>query len=216
MPKKSMFGFITFSFSQGAALQNTEPPPAFEILMSAPVRRFFPEPRQQLNGGWRRARVLHPSEDLSELPPLRSVVAGQEYHCPRTRSLRGSLPKLLLDGWVPLVTLLGRLYADSCTGGLRASSASLFHFWLIRLMSFQSLDMYFSSCTRWTENVPSLLIGIKSRLFTTSFEKFFNFFQNSSFALTDSLLPDMHDPRNLLLCFLILIPQRQQDFLFHG
>ena len=55
-------------------------------------------------------RVLHPSEDLSELPPLRSVVAGQEYHCLRTRSLRGSLPKLLLDGWVPLVTLLGRLY----------------------------------------------------------------------------------------------------------
>ena len=136
IPKKSMFGFITFSFSQGAALQNTEPPPAFEILMSAPVRRFFPEPRQQLNGGWRRARVLHPSEDLSELPPLRSVVAGQEYHCPRTRSLRGSLPKLLLDGWVPLVTFLGRLYAVSCTGGLRASSASLFHFWLIRLMSF--------------------------------------------------------------------------------
>ena len=80
----------------------------------------------------------------------------------------------------------------------------------------QSLDMYFSSCTRWTENVPSLLIGIKSRLFTTSFEKFFNFFQNSSFALADSLLPDMHDPRNLLLCFLILIPQRQQNFLFHG
>ena len=43
-----------------------------------------------------------------------------------------------------------------CTGGLRASSASLFHFWLIRLMSFKSLDMYFSSCMRWTENVPSM------------------------------------------------------------
>ena len=81
--------------------------------MLAPVRRFFPEPRQRLNGSWRRSRVLHPSEDLSELPPLRSVVAGQEYHCPRTRSLRGSLPKLLLDGWVPLVTLLGRLYAGT-------------------------------------------------------------------------------------------------------
>ena len=161
--------------------------------MLAPVRRFFPEQRQRLNGGWRRARVLHPSEDLSELPPLRSVVAGQEYHYLRTRSLRGSLPKLLLDGWLPLVTLLGRLYAVSCTGGLRASSASLFHFWLIRLMSFKSLDMYFSSCMRWTENVPSLLIGIKSRLFTTSFEKFFNFFQNSSFALADSLLSDMHN-----------------------
>ena len=192
--------------------------PAFEILMLAPVRRFFPEPRQRLNGGWRRSRVLHPSEDLSELPPLRSVVAGQEYHCPRTRSLRGSLPKLLLDGWVPLVTLLGRLYAG----------ASLPHRWSSRILRIavpflahpldviQSLDMYFSSCTRRTENIPSLLIGIKSRLFTTSFEKFFNFFQNSSFALADSLLSDMHDPRNLLLRFLILIPQRQQDFLFHG
>ena len=81
--------------------------------MLAPVRRFFPEPRQLLNGSWRCARALHPSEDLSELPPLRSVVAGQEYHCPRTRSLRGSLPKLLLDGWVPLVTLLGRLYTEN-------------------------------------------------------------------------------------------------------
>ena len=169
--------------------------PAFEILMLAPVRRFFPEPRQRLNGGWRRSRVLHPSEDLSELSPLRSVVAGQEYHCPRTRSLRGSLPKLFLDGWVPLVTLLGRLYAG----------ASLPHRWSSRILRIavpflahpldviQSLDMYFSSCTRWTENVPSLLIGIKSRLFTTSFEKFFNFFQNSSFALADSLLSDMHN-----------------------
>ena len=110
--------------------------PAFEILILAPVRRFFPEPRQRLNGSWRCSRVLHPSEDLSELPPLREAVAGQEYHCPRMRSRQNSLPKLLLDGWVPLVTLLDRLYAASCTGGLRASSASLFLFRLIRLMSF--------------------------------------------------------------------------------
>ena len=161
--------------------------------MLAPVRSFFPEPRQRLNGGWRRARVLHPSEDLSELPPLRSVVAGQEYHCPRTRSLRGSLPKLLLDGWVPLVTFLGRLY----TGNLYRWSSRILRiavpFLAHPLDVIQSLDMYFSSCTRRTENVPSLLIGIKSRLFTTSFEKFFNFFQNSSFALADSLLSDMHN-----------------------
>ena len=167
--------------------------PAFEILMLAPVRRFFPEPRQQLNGGWRRARVLHPSEDLSELPPLRSVVAGQEYHCPRMRSLRSSLPKLLLDGWVPLVTFLGRLYTENLyrwsSRILRIAVPFLAH----PLDVIQSLDMYFSSCMRRTENVPSLLIGIKSRLFTTSFEKFFNFFQNSSFALADSLLSDMHN-----------------------
>ena len=55
-------------------------------------------------------RVLHPSEDLSELPPLRSVVAGQVYHYRLAGSSQNSLPKLLLDGWVPLVTLLGRLY----------------------------------------------------------------------------------------------------------
>ena len=163
--------------------------------MLAPFRRFFPEPRQRLNGGWRRARVLHPSEDLSELPPLREAVAGQEYHCPRTRSLRGSLPKLLLDGWVPLVTLLGRLYAGTflphrwSSRILRIAVPFLAH----PLDVIQSLDMYFSSCMRRTENVPSLLIGIKSRLFTTSFEKFFNFFQNSSFALADSLLSDMHN-----------------------
>ena len=190
--------------------------PAFEILMLAPVRRFFPEPRQRLNGGWHRSRVLHPSEDLSELPPLRSVVAGQEYHYPRTRSLRSSLPKLLLDGWVPLVTLLGRLYTENLyrwsSRILRIAVPFLAH----PLDVIQSLDMYFSSCTRGTEKVPSLLVGIKSRLFTTSFEKFFNFFQNSSFALADGLLSDMHDPCHLLLRFLILIPQRQQDFLFHG
>ena len=161
--------------------------------MLAPVRRFFPEPRQRLNGSWRCARVLHPSEDLSELPPLREAVAGQEYHYLRTRSLRGSLPKLLLDGWVPLVTFLGRLYTENLyrwsSRILRIAVPFLAH----PLDVIQSLDMYFSSCTRWTENVPSLLIGIKSRLFTTSFEKFFNFFQNSSFALADSLLSDMHN-----------------------
>ena len=57
-------------------------------------------------------RVLHPSEDLSELPPLRSVVAGQVYHYRLAESSQSSLPRLLLAGWVPLVTLLGRLYAE--------------------------------------------------------------------------------------------------------
>ena len=45
-------------------------------------------------------RVLHPSEDLSELPPLRSVVAGQVYHYRLAGSSQNSLPKPLLAGWV--------------------------------------------------------------------------------------------------------------------
>ena len=128
--------------------------PAFEILMLAPFRRFFPEPRQRLNGGWRRARALHPSEDLSELSPLLEAVAGQEYHYLRTRSLRGSLPKLLLDGWVPLVTLLGRLY----TAGLYRWSSRILRiavpFLAHPLDVIQSLDMYFSSCTRGLKKDP--------------------------------------------------------------
>ena len=184
--------------------------------MLAPVRRFFPEPRQRLNGGWRRARVCTPPRISPSCPhyvPLwlgRSTIVRGQDHCEAACQ-----SCFWMDGyrsspsWAVFIQ-------EICTGGLRASSASLFHFWLVRLMSFQSLDMYFSSCMRGTEKVPSLLVGIKSRLFTTSFEKFFNFFQNSSFALADGLLSDMHDPCHLLLRFLILIPQRQQDFLFHG
>ena len=155
--------------------------PAFEILMLAPVRRFFPEPWQRLNGGWRRSRVLHPSEDLSELPPLRSVVAGQEYHCPRMRSRQNSLPKLLLDGWVPLVTLLGRLYAGTflphrwSSRILRIAVPFLAH----PLDVIQSLDMYFSSCMGRTENVPSLLVGIKIAVLTACFQKIRKFFRRS-------------------------------------
>lgn len=37
------------------------------------------------------SREFHPSEVLSELPPLIESVAGQEYHCVLTRSLRNSL-----------------------------------------------------------------------------------------------------------------------------
>lgn len=99
-------------------------------------------------------RESNPSEDLSELPPLRSVVAGQEYHCPRTRSLRGSLLKLLLDGWVPLVTLLGRLYTENL---YRWSSRILriaVPFQAHPLDVIQSLDMYFSSCTRGLKKDP--------------------------------------------------------------
>ena len=107
-----MFGFIRFSFSCGAALIAQSRPGVCNFVVRScwtllPGAQAATERQLALLTG------LHPSEDLSELPPLRSVVAGQEYHCLRTRSLRGSLPKLLLDGWVPLVTLLGRLYTEN-------------------------------------------------------------------------------------------------------
>ena len=73
-------------------------------------------------------RVLHPSEDLSELPPLRSVVAGQVYHYRLAGSSQGSLPKLLLAGWgrsSPYWAVFMQEHR-SRTGGLRASAKSLF------------------------------------------------------------------------------------------
>ena len=129
--------------------------PAFEILMLAPVRRFFPEPRQRLNGGWRRSRVLHPSEDLSELPPLRSVVAGQVYHYRLAGSSQNSLPKLLLAGWGRSSPYWAVFIQEICTGGLRASSASLFHFWLIRLMSFSRWICTFQAARGGLKKIPS-------------------------------------------------------------
>ena len=49
----------------------------------------------------RTSRESHPSEDLSELPPLLETVAGQEYHYQIVdgESLRYSLPGCFLDGW---------------------------------------------------------------------------------------------------------------------
>lgn len=59
---------------------------------------------------WRASREFHPSEDLSELPPLLEAVAGQEYHCGPTVSWQGqAATACLADGRAALVTLLGRL-----------------------------------------------------------------------------------------------------------
>ena len=117
MPKKSMFGFIRVSpmHKAGTVFHSGIRFPRFLtfVLLALFVATSQANGRFQTAAAGCRSTGLHPSEDLSELPPLRSVVAGQEYHCPRTRSLRGSLPKLLLDGWVPLVTLLGRLYTEN-------------------------------------------------------------------------------------------------------
>ena len=67
------------------------------------------------------SRESHPSEDLSELPPLkwldRSIIITL------TRSLRNGLSCCFVDGWVPLAALLGRLLCGkTAQAGLGASS----------------------------------------------------------------------------------------------
>ena len=44
-------------------------------------------------GVWQRPRDSHPSEDLSELPPLLVAVAGQEYHYWIAGEGRAGLPR---------------------------------------------------------------------------------------------------------------------------
>ena len=67
---------------------------------SSSIRHYFPSCRAAYGPASGDAlRDSHPSEDLSELPPLLVAVAGQGYHCRLTGSWRNSLPELLLDGW---------------------------------------------------------------------------------------------------------------------
>ena len=90
--------------------------PAFEILMLAPVRRFFPEPRQRLNGGWRRARVCTPPRISPSCPfQDRSTNAGAVI----ARQIGHDLLSGRSD---PLPTLLAAFMQIPCTGG---SSRSL-------------------------------------------------------------------------------------------
>ena len=146
--------------------------PAFEILILAPVRRFFPEPRQRLNGGWRRARVCTPPRISPSCPhyvPLwlgRSTIVRGQDHCEAACQ-----SCFWMDGyrsspsWAVFIQ-------EICTGGLRASSASLFHFWLIRLMSFSRWICTFQAARGGPKMSPQC-IGHGNGFFIRSFEKFF-------------------------------------------
>ena len=146
--------------------------PAFEILMFAPVRRFFPEPRQRLNGGWRRARVCTPPRISPSCPhyvPLwlgRSTIVRGQDHCEAACQ-----SCFWMDGyrsspsWAVFIQ-------EICTGGLRASSASLFLFRLIRLMSFSRWICTFQAARGGLKKSPQC-IGHGNSFFRTIFEKFF-------------------------------------------
>ena len=130
----------------------------FRFLLTWLYSTLLPEPRAaELTCVWQRSPGISPLRGSLRAAPI-ACVCGWTESSGLAESLQDSLPKLLLDGWVPLVTLLGRLYAR----------ATLPHRWSSRILRIavpflahpldviQSLDMYFSSCTRWTENVPSM------------------------------------------------------------
>lgn len=70
------------------------------ISLIGSIRHYFPSlGRQSEPAAGAALRESHPSEDLSELPPLLVTVAGQGYHCRLTGSWRNSLPGLFWAGW---------------------------------------------------------------------------------------------------------------------
>ena len=143
--------------------------------MLAPVRRFFPEQRQRLNGGWRRARVCTPPRISPSCPhyvPLwlgRSTIVRGQDHCEAACQ-----SCFWMDGyrsspsWAVFIQKI-------CTGGLRASSASLFHFWLIRLMSFSRWICTFQAARGGLKKSPQC-IGHGNHFFRRFFEKIFFIF----------------------------------------
>ena len=155
--------------------------PAFEILMLAPVRRFFPEPRQLLNGSWRCSRVCTPPRISPSCPhyvPLwlgRSTIVRGQDHCEAACQ-----SCFWMDGyrsspsWAVFIQ-------EICTGGLRASSASLFHFWLIRLMSFSRWICTFQAARGGLKMSPQC-IGHGNGFFIRSFEKFFSQIASASWT----------------------------------
>ena len=129
MPKKSMFGFIRVSpmHKAGTVFHSGIRFPRFLtfVLLALFVATSQANGRFQTAAAGCRSTGLHPSEDLSELPPLRSVVAGQVYHYRLAGSSQNSLPKLLPAGWVRSSPYWAVFIQQSCTGGLRASAKSL-------------------------------------------------------------------------------------------
>ena len=129
MPKKSMFGFIRVSpmHKAGTVFHSGIRFPRFltfvllALFVAAPQARG----RFQTAAAGCRSTGLHPSEDLSELPPLRSVVAGQVYHYRLAGSSQNSLPRLLPARWDRSSPYWAVFIQQSCTGGLRASAKSL-------------------------------------------------------------------------------------------
>ena len=130
---------------------------------------------------WRTSREFHPSEYLSELPPLFETVAGQEYHYVLTAGHCETACQscFWMDGnrWAPYLAVFYsrseiRCNSVSATGGLGASSASLSVFSNGPSGNvFQLPDIQFSSCTR--EFLPSPLLLDKSEVKTKHLLKFF-------------------------------------------
>ena len=114
-------------------------PPPF-LTFAFPMMALFDTTSRAVGGRLgprgRASRESHPSEDLSELPPLLVAVAGQEYHywiagegradsCESRRNAKQPATGCFMDGWgTALAPYLAVFDAGaSRTDGLGASSS---------------------------------------------------------------------------------------------
>ena len=137
---------------------NCRAAPAFEILIVCPYSTLLPRARAATERRLAPRTGLAPLRGSLRAAPITFRCGWAGVPLSADEIIARQLAKAAF-GWMGTARhLIGPSLCRSKifrTGGLRASSTSLFLFRLIRLMSFKSLDMYFSSCTRRTENVPS-------------------------------------------------------------
>ena len=176
MPKKSMFGFIRISpmHKAGTVFHGGIRFPRFLTFVLPALFVTTPQAdgRFQTAAAGCRSTGLRPSEDLSELPPLRSVVAGQVYHYRLAGSSQNSLPKLLSAGWdrsSPYWAVFMQEHR-SHTGGLRASAKSLFPRRVLPTDVLLNRIFFFQRTTE--VNVP-LFNPTENRVLSTLFSKIF-------------------------------------------
>ena len=120
------------------------------------------------------SREFHPSEDLSELPPLRVAVAGQEYQrwCCHRKTDR---PRSAFWTNGPANHLPFRIDADFCTGGSsRVSPMSLANSLSLHGTPadvFPLLDMYLRRCRSGGCKKPPHYLSVFSHIHTRKVQK---------------------------------------------
>ena len=159
-----------------------------DLLLS--LLALFDTTSRALGGGlelcWRTSRESHPSEDLSELPPLLVSVAGQEYHCVLTGIAVRQLAKAVL-GWMGTA---GHLVWPSLIAKMEFAAIHFRYRWSWRILRitfrflggppgnvFQSPDILFSRSSEG-KFIPSLPHCTESRKNESQFRKFFKIFLN--------------------------------------
>ena len=154
---------------------NCRAAPAFEILIVCPYSTLLPRARAATERRLAPRTGLAPLRGSLRAAPITFRCGWAGVPLSADKIIARQLAKAAF-GWMGTARhLVGPSLCRSKsfrTGGLRASSASLFHFWLVRLMSFSRWICSFQAAREELKMSPQC-IGHGNDLFIRSFERFF-------------------------------------------